>query len=145
MEFECDENISFLNILSSPRNGAIAVDVYRKPLTQTLILILIMTVNIRPEQQELFCTEPYIYPIPPKEKWELSRVCAALKSNGYPSTFIQSLTNVSPEELLKLFFKMVESTESYKSFASLRYIKGVTKPFKRLLKNRQVTTVDTLQ
>jgi len=38
-----------------------------------------------------------------------------------------------------MFFKMVESTESRKSFASLPYIKGVTEPLTRALKQHDVT------
>ena len=65
------------------------------------------------------------------KKQELNYVQAALESNGYPSSFIKSIharktrastTNVSPEELVGMFFKMVEPTESRKSFASLSYI-----------------------
>ena len=61
-------------------------------------------------------------------KRELNYVHAPLESNGYPSKFIRNIqakktrsstTNVSPEELVGMFFKMVEPTESRKSFASL--------------------------
>ena len=41
-----------------------------------------------------------------------------------------------------MFFKMVEPTESRKSFASLPYIKGVTEPLTRLLKKHDVTVVN---
>ena len=40
-----------------------------------------------------------------------------------------------------MFFKMVEPTESRKSFASLPYIKGVTDPLTRVLKKHDVTVV----
>ena len=53
-----------------------------------------------------------------------------------------STTNVSPEELVGMFFKMVEPTESRKSFASLPYIKGVTEPLTRALKKHDVTVVN---
>ena len=39
-----------------------------------------------------------------------------------------------------MFFKMVEPTESRKSFASLPYIKGVTEPLTRVLKKYHSTT-----
>ena len=51
-------------------------------------------------------------------------------------------TNVSPEELVGMFFKMVEPTESRKSFASLPYIKGVTEPFACILKKHDITVVN---
>ena len=41
-----------------------------------------------------------------------------------------------------MFFKMVEPTESHKSFASLPYIKGVTEPLTRILKKHDVTVVN---
>ena len=78
-------------------------------------------------------------------------VHAALESNGYPSKFIRNIhvkrtrsstTNVSPEELVGMFFKMVEPTESRKSFASLPYIKGVIEPLTRVLKKQDVTVLN---
>ena len=48
----------------------------------------------------------------------------------------------TPEELVGMFFKMVEPTESRKSFASLPYIKGVTEPLTRVLKKHDVTVVN---
>ena len=41
-----------------------------------------------------------------------------------------------------MFFKMVESTESRKSFTSLPYSKGVTDPLTRILKKHDVTVVN---
>ena len=41
-----------------------------------------------------------------------------------------------------MFFKMVEPTESRKSFASLPYIKGVTEPLTRVLKKHDVTVAN---
>ena len=41
-----------------------------------------------------------------------------------------------------MFFKMVEPTESRKSFASLPYIKGLTEPLTRVLKKHDVTVVN---
>ena len=51
-------------------------------------------------------------------------------------------TNVSPEELVGMFFKLVEPTESRKSFASLPYIRGVTEPLTLVLKKHDVTVVN---
>ena len=42
---------------------------------------------------------------------------------------------------MECFFKMVEPTESHKSFASLPYIKGVPEPLTRILKKHDVTVV----
>ena len=41
-----------------------------------------------------------------------------------------------------MFFKMVESTKSRKSFASLPYIKGVTEPLTSILQKHDVTVVN---
>jgi len=41
-----------------------------------------------------------------------------------------------------MFFKIVEPTESGKSFASLPYIKGVTEPLTRVLEKQDVTVVN---
>ena len=46
------------------------------------------------------------------------------------------------KNLLEIFFKMVELTESRKSFASLPYIKGVTEPLIGVLKKHDVTVVN---
>ena len=70
---------------------------------------------------------------------------------SYPSKFIKNIqakktrssaTNVSPEELVGMFFKMVQPTESRKSFASLPYIKEVTEPLTHVLKKHDVTVVN---
>lgn len=61
----------------------------------------------------------------------------------------RSSTNISPEELVEMFFKMVEPTDSPKSFASLRYIKGMTEPLTRVLSKQTIvyptTTVPSLE
>ena len=77
-------------------------------------------------------------------------VYAALESNGYPSKLIHDLQtkktrpppNLSPEELVGMFFNLVESSESRKSFASLPYIKGVTEPLTRVLKKYDISVTN---
>ena len=69
-----------------------------------------------------------------------TRVCAKMVRAFCVCVGRLSLTcTVSPEELVGMFFKMVEPTESRKSFASLPYIKGVTEPLTRVLKKHDVT------
>ena len=64
-------------------------------------------------------------------------------SNTYRLKKNRSLTtNVSPEELVEMFFKMIEPTKSCKSFASLPYFKGVTEPLTHVLKKQGVTVVN---
>ena len=63
------------------------------------------------------------------KKRKLNYIHAALESNGSSIEVHQKHTgqqqqNASPGELVGIFFKMVEPTESRESFASLPYIKG---------------------
>ena len=51
-------------------------------------------------------------------------------------------TVLSPKELFGKFFKMVEASESHKSFTPLPYIKGVTEPLTRVLKKHHITVVN---
>ena len=118
------------------------------PIIQTDTLI--MTITIRPAQQQLFHTAVNLSSCTPGKKREHSQIHAALESNSYPSKFIQNIqttqtqssTNVSPDELVGMFFKMVETTESCKSFATLPYIKGVTEPLTRVLKKHDIAVVN---
>ena len=49
---------------------------------------------------------------------------------------------LSLEELVGTFFKMVEASESHKSFTSLPYIKGVKEPLTHVLKKHDITVVN---
>ena len=81
---------------------------------------------------------------------ELDKVYSALQSNGYPTKFIHNVQTrrnhssmlPSPEELVGMFFKLVEPLKPYNSFASLPYIKGVTKPLTRLPKKHNIKVVN---
>ena len=61
----------------------------------------------------------------------------------------RSSTNISPRELVEMFFKIVEPPDSPKSFASLRYIKGMPEPLTRALCKQTIvhpiTTVPGLE
>ena len=50
----------------------------------------------------------------------------------------RSSTNISPRELVEMFFKIVEPPDSPKSFASLRYIKGMPEPLTRALSKQAI-------
>ena len=140
IETECNGKIAFLDTLVSRRNGATVVDIYRKPTHTDRYL------DYRQKASTASTLLHRALSLPNSsegKKRELNYVHAALESKGYPSKFIKiihvkrtrsSTTNVSPEELVGMFFKMVEPTESRKSFASLPYIKGVTEPLTRVLK-----------
>ena len=154
IETECNGNISFLDTLFSRRNGVIVVNVYRKPTHTDRYLDFYSHHNRQHKVSTASSLLHRALNLPNSsqgKKRELNYVQAALESNGYPSRFIKSIharktqastTNVSPEELVGMFFKMVEPTESRKSFTSLPYIKGVTEPLTRIFKKHDVTVVN---
>ena len=80
---------------------------------------------------------------------ELIYVTNALESNGYHQSFISNIlkkkplpeTTPSPEELVGMFFKWADPSNSYRGFAVLPYnIKGLTEPLIRLLRNNGIRT-----
>ena len=77
---------------------------------------------------------------------ETARVCAALHSNGYPKKIAadvirkkarSSPPTPTPEELVGMFFKWAEPTNR-RNFAVLPYIKGITEPLTRILKEHDI-------
>ena len=139
--------------LVSRNNGAISVDVYRKP-THTDRYLDFNSHHDKKHKESTAATLLHRALNLPntsegKER-ELNHVYAALESNGYPSKFIRDLQNkktrpspnLSPEELVGMFFNLVEPSESRKSFASLPYIKGVTEPFTRVLKKHDISVIN---
>ena len=90
-------------------------------------------------------------------KKELNHVSNALKSNGYPSATISNILKKtstpeiipSPEELVGMFFRLIDPPDPQNGFAVLPYIKGVTEPLTRILNKNGIraTTrpVKTLQ
>ena len=81
---------------------------------------------------------------------EINHVRAALEANGYPSAVISTILNKKPpsptvpkpEELVSMFFKWAEPTDTYKGFACLPYISGLTEPLTRLLRNNEIRVVN---
>ena len=77
---------------------------------------------------------------------ERKHVTHTLMSNGYPKKFLQQgeqkrvmfkNRTPPPEELVKSFFELVEP-KTNRSYAVLPYIKGLTKPLRRILKPRDI-------
>ena len=76
---------------------------------------------------------------------EIQHVYTALESNGYPTNLITQITKKkcfpppapTPEELVGMFFKCVDPPPT-RGFATLPYIKGLTKPLMRLLKKQEI-------
>ena len=81
---------------------------------------------------------------------ETNYVSAALEANGYPSSVISTILNKKPppptvpppEELISLFFKWVEPSDTYQVYACLPYISGLTEPLTRLLRNHEIRVVN---
>ena len=153
IEQECNGKISFLDTLVSRNNGAISIDVYRKP-THTDRYLDFNSHHDKKHKESTAATLLHRALNLPntsegKER-ELNHVYAALESNGYPSKFIRDLQNkkarpspnLSPEELVGMFFNLVEPSESRKSFASLPYIKDVTEPLTRVLKKHDISVIN---
>ena len=138
------------------------VDIYRKP-THTDRYLDFHSLHDRKHKistaETLHCTEPWISPTHKleTETLETARVCAALHSNGYPLKIATDvirknarppLPTPTPEELVGMFFEWADPTNR-RNFAVLLYIKGITEPLTRILKEHdiQVTSrpVKTLQ
>jgi len=81
---------------------------------------------------------------------ETNHVRAALDANGYPSAVISNILNKKqlsptvppPEELVSMFFKWAEPSETYQGFACLPYIGGLTEPLTRLVRNNEIRVVN---
>jgi len=85
-----------------------------------------------------------------KEKRGTNHFRAALEANVCPSAVISNILNrkplsgaVSPpEELVFMFFKWAEPSDTYKDFACLPYIRGLTESLTRLLRNDEICVVN---
>ena len=81
---------------------------------------------------------------------ETNHVRTALEANGYPSTVISNILNKKPppstvpppEELVSMFFKWAEPSDTYQGFACFSYISGLTEPLTRLLRNSEIRVVN---
>ena len=160
LETENNGQISFLDTLITRKNGTITIGVYRKPThtdgyldfnshhelkhkLSTASTLLNRAINLPSTSEEV--------------KKELTHVSNALKSNGYPSATISNILKTTstpeiipfPEELVGMFFRLIDPPDSQNGFAVLPYIKGLTEPLTRILNKNGIraTTrpVKTLQ
>ena len=140
--------IPFLNTLVSRSNGVITIDVYRKSTYTDQYLDFY---SPRKETQTEYChhspENAFNLPSTPEGKAkELIHVTDALKSNSYPQSVISNIlkkkppsaTTPSPEELVGMFFRRADPSD--RRFAVLPYIKGLTEPLSRLLRNNGIQT-----
>ena len=79
---------------------------------------------------------------------ETGHVTEALKANGYPSIVISNIlkkksapTTPPPEELVSMFFKWADPSDTSLGFACLPYISGLTEPLTRLLRKNDIRVV----
>ena len=79
---------------------------------------------------------------------ETNHVSEALKVDGYPPTVISNilrkksaLTTPPPEELVSMFFKWADPSDTSLGFACLPYISGLTEPLTRLLRKNDIRVV----
>ncbi|XP_068701292.1 uncharacterized protein [Montipora foliosa] len=160
IEHESNGQLPFLDTLISRDNGKLLVDIYRKP-THTDRYLDFHSHHDR--KHKISTAETLLHRalnLPNTQVGktrETARVCAALHSNGYPKKIAADVIRKkarpppptpTPEELVGMFFKWVEPTNR-RNFAVLPYIKGITEPLTRILKEHdiQVTNrpVKTLQ
>ena len=86
----------------------------------------------------------------PKLNWKTNHVRAALEVNGYPLSVISSILNKKPpsptvpppEELVSMFFKWADPSDTHKGFAFLPYISGLTEPLTRLLRKNEIRVLN---
>ena len=91
---ECNRKIAFLDTLVSRRNGAIVVDVYRKPTHTDRYLDFNSHHDNRHKASTASTLLHRALSLPNSaegKKRELNYVHAALESNGYPSKFIKNI------------------------------------------------------
>ena len=147
IEEENNGQISFLDTLVSRKNGVTVIDVYRNRhiLIDIWIILLIMKLNIKSARpRPSYSVQPINLPSTCESKArETSYVTEALKANGYPPTVISNIlkkksapTTPPPEELVSMFFKWADPSDTSLGFACLPYIRGLTEPLTRLLRKK---------
>jgi len=118
--------------LVSRNNGAISLDVYRKP-THTDRHLDFNTHHDKKHKVSTAATLLHralnLSNTSEGKEQELNHVHVALESNAYPSKFIRDIQtkksqpspNLPPEELVGMFFNLVERSESQQQQQQQRY------------------------
>ena len=151
IEEENNGQISFLDTLVSRKNGVTVIDVYRKPTHTDRYLDYSSHHEIKHKVSAastlLFRAANLPSTCEGKAR-ETSHVTEALKANGYPPTVISNIlkkksapTTPPPEDLVSMFFKWADPSDTSLGFACLPYIRGLTEPLTRLLRKNYIRVV----
>ena len=73
-----------------------------------------------------------------------------MEYNGYNSDFVSSILKKkssqsdaqTPEDLVRMFFELLDSNKPHQGFASLPYINGLSQPLSRLLRKHNIQVVN---
>jgi len=156
IETENSGQISFLDTLVSRKDDVVTIDVYRKS-THTDRYLDFYSHHEKKHKistaSTLLNRASNLPSTSAGKSKELIYVSNALESNGYPPSFISNIlkkkpppeTTPSPEELVGMFFKWADPSNSDSGFAVLPYIKGLTEPLSRLLRNNGIRTTSRLE
>ena len=147
IELENNGQSAFLDTLVSRRNGVIVIDVYRKP-THTDRYLDFSSHHDKKHKISMASTLLFrASSLPTSHEGkirETSHVIAALEA--VISTILNkkppSPTVPPPEELVSMFFKWVDPSDTHKDFACLPYISGLSEPLTRLLCKNEICVVN---
>ena len=127
---ENNGQIAFLDTLVSRRNGVAVIDVYRKQTHTDRYLDFSSHHDIKHKISTASTLLFRASSIPSSHEGktrETNHVRAALEVNGYPSSVISTILNKKPpsptvpppEELVSMFFKWADPSDTHKGFACL--------------------------
>ena len=148
IEHENNGTLTFLETLTSRRHGRISIDIYRKP-THTDRYLDFKSHHDKTHKastaRKLIHRAMMLHSTEEQKTLELDYVTNTLKCSGYPTRFISTIKNTinstvttpSPEELVGMFFKQIESPGQH-GYAVLPYTKGLTEKLKRTLRKRDI-------
>jgi len=153
IEPENSGQIPFLDTLVSRNNGVITTNVYKKSTHTDRYLDFYSHHEMKHKLSTATTLLNHASNLPstPEGKAkELIHDTDALKSNSYPLSVISNILKKKPlpaitsslEELVGMFFGWADPSDLHVGFAVLPYIKGLTEPLSRLLRNNGIQTTN---
>ena len=153
IELENNGQIAFLDTLVSRRSGVAVIDVCRKPTHNDRYLDFSSHHDIKHKISMASTLLFRASSLPSSHEgktWETNHVRAALEANGFPLSVISTILNKKPpsptvpppEELVSMFFKCADPSDTHKGFACLPYISGLTEPLMRLPCKNEIRVVN---